>query len=252
MTTRRSVLEMLLGAIVVVSTPLFSAKAETNPFVSIERYSTNRNAPVLVDAVYATPRNFMGKIITGYETEKAWTYPQIIDDLIVINQSLAQYGFQILVKDAYRPVQASEAMMQWGRQQEQEGKGKYVGKWVAYVNRKEGKYSGHNYGTTIDLTLATLNGQEVWMGSEFDEFSQYSEFYNARQKNKVDDSMAFAAKGYFVHESMNTLELRELLRTTMSSSFRPYSQEKQKTAEWWHFMSKKVAATKAYDDPIKN
>ena len=247
MTTRRSFLEMIIAGVLVPCTTF----AATNPFVSVERYSQNRNAPVLVDPVYATTRNFMERILPGYEAEKAWTHPEIVEDLIAVNKTLNQYGFQVLVKDAYRPIRASEAMMQWGREQEQAGKGKHIGKWVAYINRAEGKYSGHNYGRTLDVTLATLNGQEVWMGSQFDEFSRYSEFYNARDKKHEDDKMAFAGKGYFVHPTKSIFELRELLRTAMSTSFTPYSSSKENTAEWWHFTSKKIPATKAYDDVIQ-
>ncbi|MBI5002222.1 hypothetical protein HZC31_02460 [Candidatus Woesearchaeota archaeon] len=247
MTTRRNFLEMIIARLLVPNT----AFAAANPFVSIERYSANRNASVLVDPVYATTRNFMGKVLPGYEAAKAWTYPEIVEDLIQANATLKQYGLQLLVKDAYRPIQASEAMMQWGREQEQAGKGKHVGKWVAYINRTEGKYSGHNYGRTLDVTLATLNGQEVWMGSQFDEFSLYSEFYNARDKKTEEDTMAFAQRGYFVHPTKSILDLRELLRTVMSTSFTPYSSSRENTAEWWHFSSKKIAATKPYDDVIQ-
>lgn len=239
------------SAAIAVTKPLSVAQAATNPFVSIERYSSSRNAPVLVDPVYATTRNFMGRVLPGYEAEKAWTYPKIVDDLIQVNATLKQYGLQLLVKDAYRPIRASEAMMQWGREQEQAGKGKHVGKWVAYINRAEGKYSGHNYGRTIDITLATIEGQEVWMGSRFDEFSTYSEFYKARDKKQEDDTIAFAGKGYVVHPMISTLQLRDVLRNAMSTSFSPYSSSKEKTAEWWHFTSKNIPATKAYDDVIQ-
>ncbi len=238
-------------ATTIIGTISSPTEATSNPFVSIERYSTTRNAPILVDPVYATTRNFMGKVLPGYEAEKAWTYPEIVDDLIQVNAALKQYGLQLLVKDAYRPIQASEAMMHWGREQEQIGKGKHVGKWVAYVDREQGKYSGHNYGRTLDVTLATREGQEVWMGSQFDEFSMYSEFYNARDKKQEDDTMAFVGKGYFVQPTMSPFQLRELLRTTMSASFTPYSASKESTAEWWHFSSKNIPKTKAYDDPIR-
>lgn len=252
MTTRRSFLEMLAAGTVfaVVRNITSTAQAATNPFISIERYSTNRNAPVLVDAVYATERNFMERILTGYEAQKAWTFPEIVHDIIAVNQTLKHQGLQILVKDAYRPIRASEAMMQWGREQEANGKGKHVGKWVAYINRAGGKYSGHNYGQTLDVTLATLNGQEVWMGSQFDEFSLYSEFYNARERKPQDDNMAFR-NGYVHHPTLNAFQLRELLRGAMSLFFSSYSASKENTAEWWHFKSKKVAATKTYDDIIR-
>ncbi|MEK6868493.1 MAG: M15 family metallopeptidase, partial [Nanoarchaeota archaeon] len=246
MTTRRSFLKMLAGGVLLGARN--QAEAATNPFVSIERYSTNRNVPILVDPVYATSRNFMGRTMPGYEAEKAWTHPEIVDDLIAVNQTLQQHGLQLLVKDAYRPIQASEAMMQWGREQEQAGKGKYVGKWVAYINRSEGKYSGHNYGRTIDVTLATLNGQEVWMGSQFDEFSLYSEFYNAHDKKMEDDKMAFAGKGYIVHPMLSPFQLREILREAMHASFIPYSALKERTAEWWHFTSKRIPKKIPYDD----
>ena len=123
----------------------------------------------------------------------------------------------------------------------------YLGTFIA-----KGK-SGHNTGRAIDITLATGHGQEIWMGSVFDEFNENAHFTNYRKNGSMkylgqkDDYWAFDKykEGYFVTNEKLIIPLRTILRKLMvKEGFKPYDKE------WWHF-SLPSLPDKTYDDPIK-
>ncbi len=208
-----------------------------NPFVSIERVTKNREKPMLVDPVYATSRNFMGRPLDGYEAEKAWVHPDVLDSLIVVNENIKKkYGLQLLVKDAYRPVQASKDMWEWCEADTSREKYKHV-----YIAEK----SGHNKGYKVDVVLATLDGKEVFMGSPFDEFTQSSWTANPGRNIKPEDMLlSFDLLGYYIHPTLSYKQLRNLLLKEMKAKgFKNYNKE------YWDY--RQPGAGKPYSDPIK-
>jgi D-alanyl-D-alanine dipeptidase len=111
---------------------------------------------ILVDLRYATPDNFTGKVI--YSDGTAWLRPETLARLRDVQKTLKRQGFQLVILDAYRPAWAQQKL------------------WEAFPNAnfvappKQG--SRHTRGTTVDVTLATLEGQRVEMPSGYDEFSR--------------------------------------------------------------------------------
>lgn len=224
---------------------------EPKPFVDIEWHSKWRgklpDEPVLVDPVYATTRNFVGRPLDGYWEKIAWSYETIIDDLIDVNKNLKPQGLQLLVKDAYRPVSASKDMVWWADKtnpQKLLGNPEFLDVYVAPG------MSDHNMGRAIDLTLATYDpkaptgGDEIWMGSVFDEFNENANFNKYREVTTADDKWAYADRNYFVHQSKSIGQLRKILKQQMEShSYKPCPEC------WWHF-SRSDLPSKAYDTPI--
>ena len=88
--------------------------------------------------------------------------------------------------------------------------------------------SGHNRGTTIDLTLVDLKtGIELDMGTGFDNFSDSAHQSFADLSNKV-------------------LENRKLLKQSMEKAgFKPYEYE------WWHYSYKNSNAFGLLDISFK-
>ena len=156
---------------------------------------------IRLDLRYATPNNFTGKRLPGYELPRAMLRPQVAAALGRVQRRLRTDGLGLKIFDAYRPVRATLAMVDWA---ERSGNA-----WVldqGYVARK----SGHNLGTTVDLTLVHLSdGRELEMGTPFDTFSPAAHPANATGQ---------------------VLQNRMLLARAMASEgFAPYDQE------WWHF-----------------
>lgn len=156
---------------------------------------------IVLDVRYATRDNFTGAPLPGYEVPRALLRPQTAEALARVQARLREQGLGLKVFDAYRPVRATLAMVEWA---ERTGNG-----WVldqGYVARR----SGHNRGNTVDLTLVRLDtGREVEMGTPYDTFSEAA------------------------HTAYATGAVREnrtrLLRAMEAEGFRNYEKE------WWHF-----------------
>lgn len=139
---------------------------------------------------------------------------EVAEALARVQSSLEPEGLGLLIYDAYRPIRASRAMVEWTRETHQEhllAKG--------YIASK----SGHNHGNTIDLTLIDLQtGEPLDMGTPYDLFDEASHTGNATGA---------------------ALENRLRLKAAMQAQgFSPYSKE------WWHF-SYKLEETSAKDIP---
>lgn len=150
---------------------------------------------------YATSDNFTGAPLPGYDADHVLLRPAAAAALARVQAGLRPQGLGLKVWDAYRPVRATLAMVEWAERSGNE--------WVleqGYVARR----SGHNTGGTVDLTLVRLaTGEELEMGTPYDQFSAAAHTENA--------TGAVARN-------------RQLLVTAMAAEgFGNYPQE------WWHF-----------------
>ncbi|MGH7476479.1 MAG: M15 family metallopeptidase [Longimicrobiales bacterium] len=120
---------------------------------------------------YATADNFMGARLPGYERPLALLRPAAAQALLRVQAQLRTDGLGLKIWDAYRPVRATLAMVDWA---ERTGNA-----WLldeGYVARR----SGHNLGATVDLTLYELStGRELDMGTAYDEFTEAAHTANA-------------------------------------------------------------------------
>ncbi len=169
-----------------------------------------------VDPRYHGANNFTGAPLPGYEAKGIWLRAETAHALAVAQKAVVAQGLTLLVLDGYRPMRASAAMVKWTQTTHQthlltDG----------YIASK----SGHNHGHTVDLTLATLDGQEVDMGTSFDHFGVESH-HNA----------AGLTDAQVAH--------RKQLRAAMEAAgFVAYSKE------WWHYRLP-IENTQAIDVPM--
>jgi D-alanyl-D-alanine dipeptidase len=156
---------------------------------------------IRTDIRYATRNNFTGAVLPGYERPLAMLRPNAADALARVQRRLRPRGLSLKVFDAYRPVRATLAMVNWA---ERTGN-----RWVlqeGYVARR----SGHNLGTTVDLTLVDAGtGRELDMGTPYDTFSEAAHTANATGQVLA-----------------NRMILVEAMR---AEGFANYDKE------WWHF-----------------
>ncbi|MEX2467676.1 MAG: M15 family metallopeptidase, partial [Gemmatimonadota bacterium] len=122
------------------------------------------------DVRYATGDNFTGAPLPGYETPAALLRPAAAEALARVQAALAGRGYGLLVWDAYRPVRATLAMVDWAERTGNE--------WVlddGYVARR----SNHNRGNTVDLTVVARDtGEPLDMGTAYDHFGPESHTAN--------------------------------------------------------------------------
>jgi len=218
---------LVLGSLVLACTPVVGkAPAPVNtgetaiaPDAAADTLLTDvrlLDSTIVVEMRYATSNNFTGAPLPGYLANRAYLRREAAAALARAQRNLRGRGLGIKVFDAYRPVRATLAMVDWTER----------------VNRpdllKDGyiaSRSRHNLGLAIDLTLIDLaTGRELEMGTAFDTFSAAAHTANAAGEAATN---------------------RQTLKSALElEGFANYDQE------WWHF-SFNVANPLRFDRPVR-
>ena len=174
------------------------------------------DSTIVVEMRYATPNNFTSAPLPGYSANRAYLRREAASSLARVQRDLRARGLGLKIFDAYRPVRATLAMVDWTER----------------VNRTDllrdgyiASRSRHNLGLAIDLTLISLaTGRELEMGTPFDTFSAAAHTANASGEAAAN---------------------RQILKAAMErEGFVNYDQE------WWHF-SFDVPNPLRFDRPIR-
>lgn len=121
-------------------------------FVRLADYSTD----FAYDLRYATKNNFLKEKV--YDCAECYTRVKTARALLRANKELISLGYRIKFFDCYRPNSVQYKM--WA----------IVPNPQYVANPKKG--SIHNKGGAVDITLETLDGKEVDMGTDFDFFGK--------------------------------------------------------------------------------
>jgi len=160
---------------------------------------------------YATPDNFMGE--TLYDCAKCLLQPEVAAALVEANDYFESLGYRIRIYDCYRPLDVQKKM--WDKLPKH-----------SYVGNPYGRGSIHNRGAAVDLTIETLEGCHVEMGTEFDHLGPAANIDNYN----------------FPKEILNN---RKLLWEGMRKfGFHPIR------TEWWHFNFRKNRSYDILNIPI--
>jgi len=228
----RRLSSVLLGALLVacasqrasnppvrVAPPINTAETEIAPDAVADTLLTDVRSlepRIVVELRYATSNNFTGAPLPGYLANRAFLRREAAAALARVEGDLRSQGLGLKIFDAYRPVRATLAMVDWTER----------------VNRtdllKDGyiaSRSRHNLGLAIDLTLIDLTtGREFEMGTPFDTFSAAAHTANASGEAATN---------------------RQRLKSAMErEGFVNYDQE------WWHF-SYEVTNPLRFDRPVR-
>ncbi|HEY9101863.1 M15 family metallopeptidase [Chitinimonas sp.] len=165
-------------------------------------------AGLQVDLRYAGPDNFVGRpLYTGFDG--AWLHREAAAGLATAVTWLAQHrpGLTLLVLDALRPHRVQ--IMLW---EHLEGTG------LRMYLADPARGSIHSFGKAVDVTLLDATGQELDMGTGFDDLSE-------RSHPALEDQLLAAGQ-----LTAAQLANRHLLRETMlQAGFAGIR------SEWWHF-----------------
>jgi D-alanyl-D-alanine dipeptidase len=149
---------------------------------------------------YATPNNFIGE--TLYNCAVCMLQPKVAEALLKANDYFCEKGYRIKLYDCYRPLDVQKKM--WAKVPR-----------PTYVANPYGKGSIHNKGAAVDITIETLEGCFVDMGTDYDFFGREAHIDN-------------------YNFSKNILTNRKLLIDAM----RMFGFNTVRT-EWWHFSYKR-------------
>ncbi|MBI2784822.1 MAG: peptidase M15 [Legionella longbeachae] len=195
--------------------------------VDVVRLSeTKCKNPIKAKLKYATEKNFVGRVINGYEPnllDVALMTPNAAKKLCEVqNYLIEQYGYGLFIYDAYRPKRAVNDFVFWSKQTPV-GKYELERKQKHYPNIQKNQLfelgyvaedSGHCYGNTVDLVLIDIkSGEKLEMGACFD---------------YMDEKSHITAKSDKIGET--ACKNREILSTAMQKfGFHTYQEE------YWHF-----------------
>ncbi len=169
-----------------------------------------------VDLRYCGHHNFIGKPIQGYLEPQTILTKKAAEALAKVEKELNKNNMGLKIFDAYRPQTAVNHFVEWAKDPKDT-----LGKFEFYPTEdkrllfKRGyiaSKSGHSRGSTVDLTIITLdNKNEVDMGSPFDFLGEIS--------------------GHsYANLTSQQLKNRKTLKSIMEKhGFRAYSKE------WWHY-----------------
>ena len=171
---------------------------------------------IRVDLRYRDAGNFTGAPLPGYDANRAFLRREAAEALARVQRRLDGEGLTLLVWDAYRPVRATLAMVDWTRR---------TGREALVRDGYIAARSRHNLGVAIDLTIADrMTGQPLAMGTNFDTFSTAAHTDSATGP---------------------VMANRDRLRRAMEAEgWQNYPQE------WWHF-SYAVERPLRFDVPVR-
>lgn len=162
-----------------------------------------------VSLMYARPDNFCG-VVLYTDLHRAFLHPLAAQSLVKAQSRLRQLrpDLRLKVYDAARPMHVQQRM--WNKV-----KGTSKAKYVSNPAHGGGL---HNYGMAVDITLCTLSGDTLDMGTPIDYLGTAAH---------IDREAQLVASGRI---SRQALQHRRLLRQVMrEAGFTPLR------TEWWHF-----------------
>jgi D-alanyl-D-alanine dipeptidase len=160
---------------------------------------------------YATPNNFTGEVL--YNCPVCLLQPEVAHALLQANNYFCERGYRIKIYDCYRPLDTQKKM--WAKVPR-----------ATYVANPYKKGSIHNKAAAVDITIETLEGCFLDMGSDYDYFGKEAHI----------DTYNF---------SEEVLTNRKILKDGM----RMFGFNTVRT-EWWHFSYKKNWAYPILNIPL--
>lgn len=182
-------------------------QSEDDPLVNLETVSNS----FVYEMRYATSNNFLGQ--TLYDCATCLLRPEVAEALVAANHYFESIGYRIRIYDCYRPLDVQKKM--WNKLPR-----------LSYVGNPYGRGSIHNRGAAVDLTIETLDGCHVEMGTEFDHLGPAANIDNYDFSEEI-------------------LKNRNLLWKGMKKfGFHPIR------TEWWHFNFRKNRSYSILNTPI--
>lgn len=150
---------------------------------------------VILDLRYASENNVCGHKL--YSQPFCYLHKSAIEPLKIAINSAKNLNLKLKIFDSFRPIEVQKYMFE-----------KFPGD---FVSNPENGAIPHCRGVALDLTLCDVEGRELEMGSDFDEFSQLA-FHNCLEISS--------------EAQRNRLILLGLMT---AAGFDFYSKE------WWHY-----------------
>lgn len=127
--------------------------AQESPLINIETLG----GTYAYEVKYATTDNFLKAAV--YDCAQCLLLPEIAGAVAAANNDFCELGYKIKFYDCYRPLSVQKKM--WA-----------IYPNPSYVGNPYRSGSIHNRGAAIDMTIVTLDGKPLDMGSSYDHFGK--------------------------------------------------------------------------------
>jgi len=117
----------------------------------------------IIDLKYATEDNFTGNRV--YNSGECWMDRHTAEILIQARDIFKKDGYRVKIWDAYRPISAQERFWELLPNDDFVGRPPDMSKITRFRPT-------HLNGLCVDVTLTDLDGKDIEMPSEFDDFSE--------------------------------------------------------------------------------
>lgn len=151
---------------------------------------------MILDIRYASKNNFTKSVL--YDADVALIHEETLKKLLNAQEEFKSLGYKIKIWDAYRPFYIQKIL--WD-----------IVPNNNYIANPYNGGSNHNRACAVDITLTDLNGNEIDMPTDFDDFSN---------------------KSHRSYTGATPIQIKnaELLKSIMiKHGFKPIY------TEWWHF-----------------
>lgn len=201
-----------------------SPELDSSGFVNI----TDVVPDAIIEARYFATYNFVGARVDGYLEPVALMTKEAAEALKAVSDDVKAQGYRLRIYDAYRPQQAVDHFVRWGKDLADTLMKPYFyqneDKAFLFERGYIAETSGHTRGSTIDLTLFDMaTGKDLDMGGVHDWFGIESHpDYGGNP-----DTGEYTGGADITEEQFRN---RMILRKAMTDhGFKPYD------CEWWHF-----------------
>jgi D-alanyl-D-alanine dipeptidase len=185
---------------------------------------------------YATPDNFVGRPIPGYEAGECWLRREVADALSRVQLFLAKHGLGLTVYDCYRPIRAVRYFSKWSKNPSDQGRKSIhypsVDKSTLFESGYLAGASSHSKGIAVDVGLVRRSAA----GRKDDALDLGTPF----------DFLDPSARTGSTAVSSDARQYRLVLVAAMAKyGFRNYWRE------WWHFSFGELRNVESFDVPIR-
>jgi D-alanyl-D-alanine dipeptidase len=206
------------------------------------------------DMRYATPFNFTGRRVPGYDAAECILLRPAAEALARAQARLLAQGYSLKVYDCYRPERAVRSFIAWAQSPEPDYMGRvfspHIPKAEQFARGYLAKRSRHSLGIAVDIGL--VRADEKDLPTPTDAGPCDGPFAARARESSLDFGTAYDCSSPLSATASPRVNAearanRDLLRRALAAEgFRNYS------LEWWHFdFTGATAPLRSYDFPVR-
>lgn len=206
------------------------------------------------DIRYATPFNFTGRRVPGYDAAECILLRPAAEALARAQKRLLAQGYSLKVYDCYRPERAVRSFIAWAQSPEPDTMARIfspqIPKAEQFARGYLAKRSRHSLGIAVDIGL--VRADEPALPTPTDAGRCDGPFAGRARESSLDFGTAYDCSSPLSATASTRVNAEaranrnQLKRALAAEGFRNYSQE------WWHYdFTAAPAPVRSHDFPVR-